>query len=155
MFVFSLRLFDFQSYKDNNTSQSIPKGQEGCERMAGEKSRAEENLCSFFKCLRLQLSNQYGFFQKVGVPQNGWFIIYNGLLKKDDLEVPLFLETPLHFRWVSFFEKARFPFLTKPPRSRAMQGCWMAVAMGIPSYYDEWEHRFCKKTGPWLKVVVP
>ena len=58
MFVFSLRLFDFQSYKDNNTSQSIPKGQEGCERMAGEKSRAEENLCSFFKCLRLQLSNQ-------------------------------------------------------------------------------------------------
>ena len=48
----SLRLFDFQSYKDNNTSQSIPKGQEGCERMAGEKSRAEENLRSFFKCLK-------------------------------------------------------------------------------------------------------
>ena len=36
-----------------------------------------------------------GCFQKLGVPQNGWFIIfYNGkLIKMDDLEVPLFSET--------------------------------------------------------------
>ena len=33
-------------------------------------------------------------FPKIGVPQNGWFIMEN-LIKKDDLEVPLFLETSI------------------------------------------------------------
>ena len=40
-------------------------------------------------------------FPKIGVPQNGWFIMENHgkprktLLKMDDLGVPLFLETPI------------------------------------------------------------
>ena len=33
-------------------------------------------------------------FPKIGVPQNGWFIMEN-LIKIDDLRVPLFLERPI------------------------------------------------------------
>ena len=34
-------------------------------------------------------------FQKIWIPQNGWFIMEN-LIKMDDLWVPLFLETPIY-----------------------------------------------------------
>ena len=36
----------------------------------------------------------YGVFPKIGVPQNGWFIVEN-IIKMDDLGVPLFSETSI------------------------------------------------------------
>ena len=34
-------------------------------------------------------------FPRIGVPENGWFVVENPI-KMDDLGVPLFLETPIY-----------------------------------------------------------
>ena len=42
-------------------------------------------------------------FPKIGVPQNGWFIMENPI-KIQHLGVTLFLETPIHLRWDAYLE---------------------------------------------------
>ena len=64
-------------------------------------------------------------FPKIGVPQNGWFIMEIPI-KMDDLGVHLFLETPIHARWLAAKPQVRWIF------QLAMIVYWSVYAKALP-----------------------
>ncbi len=84
----------------------------------GKKRGYKEVMCDSYNYIYI-----IWLFPKIGVPRNGWFIMEHPI-KMDDLEVPLFLETPIltiinpYYHIVDFGHTVRHPGHLHKPRHR-------------------------------------
>ena len=98
-------------------------------------------------------------FPKIGVPQNGWFIMENPI-KMDDLGVPLFLETPKCLFLLSVFFAA-YPWLCMLNKMFGrfllllQSTSWRIVLDGESStFLPETNSKFAPENG-WLEAYLP